>query len=512
MLQSEGLVVHHAHRGTTVAEYSPEDAAEVYGAPPGPGAHGRAARRRARDRRAARRAAPAAHRAGRRRRRLPPLQRGGAQRAVAPRRLQRLRRRATSRSSSRACGRPCRGARSGSRAARRCPSSSTSASPSRSSAAIPTPRSRACASTSRSARPRPSRTCAPSATRGAREHVAARAGGRARAPPGGARGRAGRAAPGAHRGDRRGAERVHHRHRRPGQGGRRGDGRAPQPRRVAGAARRVPDRGEGQHRRRRRAGDARARRFFADRVPDEDAEVVRRLRAAGAIVLGKVALHEFAYGATTDNPHFGACRNPWDTDRVPGGSSGGSGAALGADLCLGALGTDTGGSVRIPAALNGVSALRPTYGLVSARGTFPVSAALDTIGPMARTIADVAEMLAVMAGYDRDDPHAVEHPFDEPRGGLHGRGRRPARRPAAPVLLRGRRPRHRREHAGRRGRARRARGGGRRRRPARRGRRHRDRDDPHPRGGHRPAPRAPRRRTRIASAPTCGGGWSSATR
>jgi aspartyl-tRNA(Asn)/glutamyl-tRNA(Gln) amidotransferase subunit A len=162
----------------------------------------------------------------------------------------------------------------------------------------------------------------------------------------------------------------------------------------------------------------RGSRFFAERIPEEDAEVVRRLRAAGAIVLGKVALHEFAYGATTDNPHFGACRNPWDTDRVPGGSSGGSGAALGADLCLGALGTDTGGSVRIPAALNGVSALRPTYGLVSARGTFPVSAALDTIGPMARTIADVAEMLAVMAGYDRDDPHAVEHPFDEPRGAL----------------------------------------------------------------------------------------------
>ncbi len=104
---------------------------------------------------------------------------------------------------------------------------------------------------------------------------------------------------------------------------------------------------------------------------------------------------------------------------MPGGSSGGSGAALGADLCLGALGTDTGGSVRIPAALNGVSALRPTYGLVSTRGTFPVSAALDTIGPMARSIADVAEMLAVMAGYDRDDPHAVEHAVDDPRAGLH---------------------------------------------------------------------------------------------
>lgn len=154
--------------------------------------------------------------------------------------------------------------------------------------------------------------------------------------------------------------------------------------------------------------------FFADRVPHEDAEVVRRLRAAGAIVLGKVTLHEFAYGATTDNPHYGACHNPWDLERVPGGSSGGSGAAVGADLCLGALGSDTGGSVRIPAALNGVSALRPTYGMVSTRGTFPVSAALDTIGPMARSIADVAQLLSVMAGYDRDDPHAVEHAAESP--------------------------------------------------------------------------------------------------
>ena len=159
--------------------------------------------------------------------------------------------------------------------------------------------------------------------------------------------------------------------------------------------------------------------FFADHIPTEDAEVVRRLRAAGAIVLGKVTLHEFAYGASTDNAHYGACHNPWDLGRVPGGSSGGSGAALGADLCVAALGTDTGGSVRIPAALNNVSALRPTYGLVSTRGTFPVSAALDTVGPMARTIEDVAQLLAVMAGYDRDDPHAAEHPFADPLAHLH---------------------------------------------------------------------------------------------
>ncbi|QEC48436.1 amidase [Baekduia soli] len=154
--------------------------------------------------------------------------------------------------------------------------------------------------------------------------------------------------------------------------------------------------------------------FFADRIATEDAEVIRRLRAAGAIIVGKVQLHEFAFGATTDNLHFGACRNPWDRERVPGGSSGGSGAALGADLCIGALGTDTGGSVRIPAALNNVSALRPTFGLVSTRGTFPVSALFDTIGPMARAMRDVAHLFAVIAGYDRDDPNGVDHPYADP--------------------------------------------------------------------------------------------------
>jgi len=150
--------------------------------------------------------------------------------------------------------------------------------------------------------------------------------------------------------------------------------------------------------------------FFADRVPDEDAEVTRRLRSAGAVVLGKVTLHEFAYGATNQNPHFGPCRNPWDLDRVPGGSSGGSGAAVAAGFCAVALGTDTGGSVRIPAALNSVSALRPSHGRVSNRGVFPITWSFDTVGPIARSISDLAPVVDVLAGYDADDPHSVDAP------------------------------------------------------------------------------------------------------
>jgi aspartyl-tRNA(Asn)/glutamyl-tRNA(Gln) amidotransferase subunit A len=158
--------------------------------------------------------------------------------------------------------------------------------------------------------------------------------------------------------------------------------------------------------------------FFADRVPAVDAEAARRLRAAGAVLLGKTALHEFAYGATTQNPHHGACRNPWDLDRIPGGSSGGSGAALGADLAAAALGTDTGGSVRIPAALNGVSALRPTEGRISIRGVFELTWSFDTVGPMARSVVDVARLLAVLAGYDAEDPRSILAPRDDDVGGL----------------------------------------------------------------------------------------------
>ncbi len=147
--------------------------------------------------------------------------------------------------------------------------------------------------------------------------------------------------------------------------------------------------------------------FFADYVPDEDAPVWRRLSEAGAVLLGKTQLHEFAYGATTQNPHHGACRNPWDTERTPGGSSGGSGAATGAGLCAVALGTDTGGSVRIPASLNGVSGIRPTLGRVSNTGVFHITWSFDTVGPLARSLADLAATFDVMAGYDGADVMSI---------------------------------------------------------------------------------------------------------
>ena len=139
---------------------------------------------------------------------------------------------------------------------------------------------------------------------------------------------------------------------------------------------------------------------FADRIPDEDAEVVARLEAAGAIILGKLNLHEFAYGATSAFTLSGPVRNPWAVDRIPGGSSGGSGAAVAARLCAGALGTDTGGSVRIPAAHCGIVGLKATYGLASIRGIIPLSVSLDHVGPMCRSVADAALMLQAMAGYD----------------------------------------------------------------------------------------------------------------
>jgi len=128
-------------------------------------------------------------------------------------------------------------------------------------------------------------------------------------------------------------------------------------------------------------------------VPLHDAPVVAALKKAGAVVLGKTNMHEFAYGVTTENPHFGPTRNPWDRERIPGGSSGGSAAALAAGLCYGSIGTDTGGSIRIPAALCGCVGLKPGLGRVSAEEVIPLSPTLDFVGPLARTAEDVASLL-----------------------------------------------------------------------------------------------------------------------
>lgn len=145
-------------------------------------------------------------------------------------------------------------------------------------------------------------------------------------------------------------------------------------------------------------------RFFADRVSPADATVVARLRAAGATIVGTANLHEFCFGGTTQNAHWGACRNPWDTTRIPGGSSGGSAVAVASGMAEAALGTDTGGSIRGPCSITGVTGLRPSVGAVPCTGIFPVSPPLDTCGPMARSAADVALVFAAIAGHDPADP------------------------------------------------------------------------------------------------------------
>jgi len=153
--------------------------------------------------------------------------------------------------------------------------------------------------------------------------------------------------------------------------------------------------------------------FFRDHVPAADAEAVRRLRDAGAVPIGKCNTHEFAAGSTTNNPWYGATRNPWALDRSPGGSSGGSGAAVAAFLCPGATGTDTGGSIRSPAACCGIVGLKPTYGRVSIRGIHPNAISLDHAGPLARTARDAGLLLGAMAGYDRLDPTSADVPVPD---------------------------------------------------------------------------------------------------
>ena len=163
---------------------------------------------------------------------------------------------------------------------------------------------------------------------------------------------------------------------------------------------------------------------FESRVPREDAAVVVRLRSAGAVLLGKLNMQEFAHGGTSVPSRFGAVLNPWDLKCIAGGSSGGSAAAVAAGLCYASLGSDTGGSIREPAAFCGVVGLKPTYGAVSNRGVIPLSWSLDTLGPLTRTVADSATVLHVIGGYDPDDLSSQVRPPGDYREAIsRNRGR-----------------------------------------------------------------------------------------
>lgn len=150
--------------------------------------------------------------------------------------------------------------------------------------------------------------------------------------------------------------------------------------------------------------------IFKDYVPDCDAAVVEKLSAAGAVLVGKAGLHELAYGITSNNPHFGPIRNPWDPTRIPGGSSGGSAAAVSAEMVFMAMGSDTGGSIRIPAAFCGITGLKPTFGRVSRYGVMPLDFSLDHMGPLTRSVRDAAVVLEAIAGYDSRDDSSSRRP------------------------------------------------------------------------------------------------------
>jgi len=152
--------------------------------------------------------------------------------------------------------------------------------------------------------------------------------------------------------------------------------------------------------------------LFKDNVPSRDAAVVEKLAAAGAVLMGKTGMHELAYGITSNNPHFGTIRNPRDPDRIPGGSSGGSGAAVAADMVFMAMGSDTGGSIRIPASFCGTVGLKPTTGRVSRYGVMPLDFSLDHMGPLARSARDAAVTLQAIAGFDSRDDTSSREPVD----------------------------------------------------------------------------------------------------
>jgi aspartyl-tRNA(Asn)/glutamyl-tRNA(Gln) amidotransferase subunit A len=164
-----------------------------------------------------------------------------------------------------------------------------------------------------------------------------------------------------------------------------------------------------------------ASELFKDRVPAEDAEVVRRLKNAGAVFLGKLNMHEFAYGPSSAVSYYGPVHNPWALDRISGGSSGGSAAAIATDMCFGTLGTDTGGSIRIPSSHCGTVGLMGTYGRVSNRGVIPMAWTLDHVGPICKSVEDAALMLSVIAGYDERDPTTVDAPVPDYQRAIGGR-------------------------------------------------------------------------------------------
>ena len=159
-------------------------------------------------------------------------------------------------------------------------------------------------------------------------------------------------------------------------------------------------------------------RILADWIPDEDATVVRKLREAGAVLLGKLGMHEFAYGVSSVNPHFGDVHNPWDATKIPGGSSGGSAVAVTAGEAYATLGSDTGGSIRIPASLCGCVGLKPTFARASLFGAIPLAWSLDHPGPLARTVRDVAIATAAIAGFDPRDPISAERPVPDFLAGI----------------------------------------------------------------------------------------------
>ena len=165
-------------------------------------------------------------------------------------------------------------------------------------------------------------------------------------------------------------------------------------------------------------------KVLAQWVPDYDATAVARLHQAGMVLVGKTHMHEFAYGVTSDNPHYGPARNPWDPTRVPGGSSGGSAAAVASSQCTASLGSDSGGSIRTPAAVCGVVGLKPTYGRVSRYGAIPLAWSLDHVGPLTKSVEDAAIMLSAIAGPDPKDPSASSRPLadyrQEMRGSIRG--------------------------------------------------------------------------------------------